>query len=807
MVVNNLRLAVRHLYRQKGNTALHLAGLTLGMSVCLLIALFLRHELSYDNYHSKADRIYRVSQFWTDKGNKDYHFSTPFPLADALRADIPELEQVAKILPDYDAVVEINPQKRFEIKNVLMVEPAFLNIFDVEVLRGNVYEALRNPNQAILTEKTAEQFFGKEDPIGKTFKYQNKYTMTVAGLIRNLPENTHLPADMLISFLPQEDQDQWGMVSGGSTFIVLPEKMDPHSLDARLKAIYDKNLNSNPDLPPGSRCDLVLQPLNSIHLEPQFAGGGATVQAVNPKWLWFFGSVGLAVLLLACINFINLSTAQALNRAKEVGVRKSVGAGISQLIGQFMGEAWLLSAFSGLLALIIAGLSLPALNELMDQKIAFDLFQSPPLMGGLLAGIGLTGLLAGLYPAWVIARFRPSAALKTGATAGDRRSAGLRKGLVVVQFTISVTLLVALIIISRQMSFLRSKDLGFNKGNVLLVNIPEGADKQVFNAELAQIPQIKDVSFSTNSPSAGGHWGTVMSLQDGDDPDRKDVILVMADDHFCKMYGFALKAGRFLEAADTNAVTDKTPEGQRFPRAVVNEELVRQLGFASPEAALNQRIWIGMNGWKPEIVGVIADFNTTSLRDAIKPTLITQYPGVCHKANIKIAPGSDLPRTLAAVEGAWQKSFPSGIYEYDFLDQKIDKFYKTEERLFTLFRIFAGMAMLISCLGLWGLATFAAENRRKEIGVRKVLGASAQGIVALLSRDFLVLVALSIAIASPLAYYGMSKWLTDFAYRIDIQWWMFGMAGLASVVIAILTVGFQSVKAALANPVKSLRNE
>ena len=807
MIINNIRLAVRHLYRQKLHTALHLVGLTLGMSVCLLIGLFLRHELSFDAFYAKADRTYRVTQIWTDFGKKDYHFSTPHPLADALRADIPELEQVVKVHPDHEAIIELNPQKRFEQKNVLLAEPGFLDIFEIEVLRGNGHEALRHPYQALLTETTAAQFFGKEDPIGKTFKYKNEHTITVAGLIRDLPANTHLPASMLLSFMPQKDQDQWGMVFGGSTFIVLPEHLDPESLDARLKAICDKNINSLAGLLPGSRCDLALQPLGAIHLEPVWAGGGAMVQAVNPLWLWFFGSVGIAVLLLACINFVNLSTAQALNRVKEVGVRKSVGAGIRQLIGQFMGEAWLLALAAGILAVLTCRLSLPALNDLMDKKITFDLFQSPELLGALLAGIGLSGLLAGLYPAWFIARFHPSAALKTGWVAGDIRSARLRKVLVVLQFTISVALLVAMTVIFRQMRFMRGKDLGFNKDNILLLDVPESGKKAVFAAELAQIPQIKEFSFSTCPPSGDQHMATGMSLKDGDDPARKPMTLVMADDHYCGMYGLQLKAGRFLVAADTSAVTAQTPEGQRFPRAVVNEELVRALGFASPEAALNQRIWVSMFAWKPEIVGVVADFNTESLHETVGPTLITQISRYYSTVNIQIAPGSDLPQTLAAIETVWKRNFPTGIYEYKFLDQHIDKLYKAEERLFSLFRIFAGLAMLISCLGLWGLATFAAESRRKEIGIRKVLGASASGIVALLSKDFLLLVVLAIVIASPVAWWAMNKWLQDFAYHIDLQWGVFVLAGLAAVLIAFLTVGFQSVKAALANPVKSLRSE
>jgi putative ABC transport system permease protein len=381
---------------------------------------------------------------------------------------------------------------------------------------------------------------------------------------------------------------------------------------------------------------------------------------------------------------------------------------------------------------------------------------------------------------------------------------------VVTQFSLSVGLLIALFLIGQQMSYLRSKNLGFNKENVVTVAMPEEGEKSTMNlfaSQLAQIPQVKDFAFSSSPPSGSGHWGTIMSKSDYNDPNRTGVTTIWTDDRYCGMYGFKLVAGHFPVAADTNAVSDNLPAGQRFPKSVVNEALVKALGFESPEAALGKRFVIGMNGFKPEIVGVIADFNATSLHDAVTPTLITQYLPWCSQANIKIAAGSDLPATLAAIGAAWGKTFPEGIFEYNFLDQKIGEYYKAEAQLYSLFKIFAGLAMLISCLGLWGLATFAAQQRTKEIGVRKVLGASVESIVALLSKEFLSLVVLALAIASPLAYFGMKKWLQDFAFRIDIGWQVFVAAGLLAVGIAFLTVSFQSIKAALANPVKSLRSE
>ncbi len=825
MLTNNLKITFRRLARQKLTTTLHVLGLTLGMAVCLLIGLFLRHELSYDSWYAKADRTYRVNTVWTDFGKKDPHFSTPFPMADALRTDFPEFENVTNIHhPMGDPIIEINPQKRFKQDQVMLTDPDFLEIFDLEVLEGNAHEALRQPYQALLTETTAKKFFGREEPLGKTFKYNDQFNITVAGVIKDFPGNTHLPASMLLSlsldekFL-QTSTTHFGSVSGGSTFVVLPEGLDPKSLDSRLKAIYDRTTNNDTRQPKEVRSDLELQPLSDVHFNTSYAGGGEWVKAVNPTWLWFFGIIGLAVLTLACINFVNLSTAQALTRAKEVGVRKSVGAGKGQLIGQFLGEAWLLALFSGVLAVAAAQACLPWLNQLIDKQISFELLQSPGLMGALLAGIVLTGLLAGLHPAFVIARFNPVATLKTGWTSGNKQSSGLRKVLVVTQFSLSAGLLIALLLIGQQMNFLRSKNLGFEKDNIVMVQIPEGSGdfmgqnavagklKSVFAAELSKIPQVKDFAFSSSPPSGEGHWGTIMWLKDRNDPDRKGVTTIWTDEHYCELYGFKLLAGRFPVAADTSAASDALPEGQRFPKSVVNETLVKALGFASPEAALGQRFGIGMNGFQPEIVGVVADFNSTSLHEAVKPTLITQYMPWCEKVGIKIEAGGDVSAALAAIESSWKKTFPQGIFAYNFLDQKIDDFYKTEERLFSLFKIFAGLAMLISCLGLWGLATFAAQQRIKEIGIRKVLGASVQGIVALLSKDFLKLVGIAIVIAAPLAWFGMNRWLQDFAFRIDIGWQVFALAGLTAVAVAFLTVSFQSVRAALANPVKSLRSE
>lgn len=822
MVQNYVRITLRRLVRQKLHTALHLTGLALGISVCLLIGLYLRHELSFDAWHEKAKRTYRINSVWTDNGARNAHFSTPFPIAEALRTEVSGIQTVAQAHPDRDeAIVEISPQRRFKQPRILLAEPEFLDVFDVEVLRGNGHAALRKPFQALLTETTAAQYFGKEDPVGKTFRYKNEFTITVAGIIRDLPANTHLPASMLISLYRDEkflhnDPKFWSSVSGTSAYVVLPANTDPKTLEAPLKTLADKYLNADPNLPKNFRGDFEIQPLSDVHFNHEYAGGGPWVQAVNKKWLWFFAIIGIAVLALACINFINLSTAQALTRAKEVGVRKSVGASRDQLIAQFLGETGLLSLGAGLLAVAVTQASLPYLNRLLDKKITFDLFQSPELAGGLLAGIILTALFAGFYPAWLISTFNPVASLKTGwTTAAAPKSAGnggawLRKVLVVTQFSLSVAMFIAVALIARQVHYLRSKNLGFDKDNVVNVPIPfspRNSKAPVFAAELSKIPQLKDFSFATATPSSDDHWGTAMSLSDRDDPNRREMTLILADDRYCPVYGMQLLAGRVNVPSDTNAVSSRVPAEQRVLKSVVNKRLVEELQLGSPEAAVGKRFWCGFWVGKVEIVGVVADFNTGSLREAVKPTLITQMRNFYSQASIRIGAGSDVPETLAAIESAWKKAVPDGVYEFEFLDEQIDAYYKAEMRLYSLFKIFAGLAMLISCLGLWGLATFAARQRTKEIGVRKVLGASAAGIAALLSIEFLKLVGIATCIASLLAYMGMKRWLEDFAYRIDIGWQVFVLAGFGAAIIALLTVGFQSVKAALANPVRALRSE
>jgi len=818
MLFNNLVFIIRRFIRQKFTTTLHIVGLTLGITVCLLIGLFMKYELTFDTYEKLSDRTYRINSVWIDFGQKNFHYSTPFPLANQIRKDITGIEHVTKVHHPFQSVIEINPQKRFRQDHLMMADEEFLDVFDVKVLEGNAREALKKPYQALLTESTAKKFFGNEDPINKTFLFNDSFRITVGGMINDFPANTHLPAKVILSFSDNENflmtgTSHYGSVSGGSTFITLPEGVKPgKGLKASLQGIYDRFLNNQAWMGKDSRAELEIQPLKNVHFNSKYAGGGEWVKAINMSWLYFFGAVGLAVLILACINFINLSTAQSLNRAREIGVRKAIGAGRGQLIVQFLSESLLLVLISAIAGLFITKLAIPYINDLTDKQLSFDFNDSPVMIITLLAGVLLTAFMAGIYPAWIITKFQPSSTLKTGTVNSSLQSIFLRKGLVVVQFTISVCLLMALLLIGKQMNFMRNKNLGFEKDNIVIVPLPIGDKKkqtELLSNELAKIKGVKNWAYSTSPPSGGenAHWSTLMSRVGPDDPNRKNVITILTDDKFPELYGLQLIAGRFFNINDTSAVSESIPEGKRYPKMIVNEKAITDLGFASAEEALGKRFWAGINGWNPEIAGVVKNFNVGSLHEEIKSTMVSQFLPYCEKVSIKIAGGADVRATIAEIGTAFKNANPKGIFEFNFLDQTLDALYKSESRLYSLFKIFSILALLISCLGLWGLISYSAQQRVKEIGIRKVLGASVTGIVSLLTKDFIILVGIAIVIATPLAYWGIYKWLQDFAYRINIGWTLFAVSGCVAIVIALVTVGVQALRAAVANPVDCLRSE
>lgn len=810
--LRTLKINFRQLLSQKLNTSVHIAGLSLGMTVCLLIALFIRFELSFDKYHPNAERTYRIDEAWTNNGEVNKNYSTPLAMLEALRKNVAGLEHVTVALPSWNNVIDVTPGKRFDEPNLMITDPEFLEVFKVDAVTGDPKEILAKPYHALLTESTAKKYYGNENPVGKTFRLRSQFDITVGGVIKDFPPNTHLPATMLISYIPDEkflgpSPDHWTYTTGSQTYVTVPEGFDTNILLATLKKLADEHINNDSYLPKFLRAGYDLVPLTEIHFDTE-AHGSYWVPAASKTWIWFFAAVGVAVLLLACINFVNLSTAQALTRAKEVGIRKTVGAGRLNLVFQFLSEAWLLALISGVIAIGTTQLILPLMNTLVEKNIPFDISSSPELLIALATSIFVVGLLAGLYPAWIITRFNPATSLRSTFTSqGEHSSSWLRRSLVVLQFSVSAGLLIALIIISNQVSYIHKKELGFNKDNIVMVRTGKQGSSSLFDHELEKIPQIENWSFSTAAPSDNQHWGTVMSVTDEKDPARANVTLLMADEKFCQLFGFKLLAGRLLMASDTNAISKSIPREKQVQLCVLNEKALSVLHVTKPEEAIGMKFWAGMGSQHFEVVGIVSDFNTNSLHEAIKPTIITPGPQNYGTTGIKVRAGSDIKETMASIESAWKVAYPDAVFSYKFLNEQIDSFYKSESRIYSLFKVFSGVAMLISCLGLWGLITFTVQRKLKEIGIRKVLGATAPSIIVLLSREFFFMVLISLTVATPLVYYGINQWLNEFAFRVPVGWQAFAIAGGLSIALALITVGIQSLRATFTNPASVLKSE
>ncbi|CCH51935.1 protein of unknown function DUF214 [Fibrisoma limi BUZ 3] len=803
MIKNYLKIAWRNLLKHPSTTSIHLLGLTLGLTTCLLILLFIRNEWSYDRYHKLGERIYRVNEIINTGDEVDRSGITPYPLAPALRNDFSDWSKITRIHADRDVTVMVSREKILLEDKILFAEPELFELFSFDMVSGNSRAILSQPNQAILTESTARKYFGTTSAVGKTFKLDNKVMVQVAGIMRDIPSQSILNARMIVSFPTMKDYfqfsvDQWGLRSGGSAFVLLPEGRSPEQYAARLATVSKKYFAEER----GSTHQLVLQALHDIHFNTSF-DGSKFAPPISPTYLYVFGIVGLFVLLIACVNFINMSTARAMTRAREVGVRKVVGATRGQLISQFLGEAFWLTSLSAVLALVLTYGLLPLVNDFMQKQIGFRWNESVVFIAVLAL---LTTVCAGMYPAFFLARFVPVKVLKTHAEPGRGGQAWLRQGLVVFQFTISLVLAVGVLVVYRQMSYFRQKDLGFSRDAIVTISLPETKNLTPLGQELRQIPGIEEVSFALGAPTSDNNFGTDMHPDPTNDDKKIGISLKIVDADYLKTYGLKLLAGRFLDHHDTLAISSKIPEEQRRYVFVVNENVVKALGLSRPEQALGRKIRAGINNITAEIVGVVKDFHSSSLRKPIEPVVMMNFPYFYRTAGLKLRT-ANYQKTIAAVEQTFRTFYPEGLFDATFLDQSLQEQYEEEERQFTLLRVFAGLALVICCLGLWGLATFVIERRTKEIGVRKVLGASVVSLVALLSKDFLKLVFVAIVIATPVAWYAMNQWLTSFEYKITIEWWMFLTVGILATVVTILTVSFQSIKAALMNPVKSLRTE
>ncbi len=812
MFKNYFKIARRNLARNKSYTAINITGLAVGIAVCTVIFIIIQYQTSYDNFHIKKDHIYRVLTEYhhAESANIFYGKDVPFPMPLGLKTAFPQIEQVAPIYASQNDQLLIpandgSPVKVFkEQRGVFYTEASFFKIFDFPLLAGS-YASLNDPDNVLLTKEIAEKYFGDwKTAIGKTIKLQaggymfshGTDVLKVSGILAAIPANTDLQLKLVVSFgtssgsymLKSTKWEESG--SGFGCYIMLPPNISVDNFNQQLRA-YSRRMES-----PDDKDSHIIQPLSAVHYDTQVADySNKTIshQLLNVLWL-----IAAFILLVACVNFINLSTAQAVNRAKEVGVRKVLGSSRSQLQIQFIVETFLIVISAVILAAAITFFALPSVNHLLELSLSFNVLSDPAIILFLLAVTLIVTALAGFYPSIVLSGFNPVNALKSKLTS-NASGISLRRGLVVFQFIIAQALIIGTLVIVKQMDYFMDQPLGFDKDAV--VNVPFRVDTTLMSKmdylrrQLLSTNGVQTVSLSTNTPVENGNdtWSALRFDHAVKETDFK-AITKFADDQYVPTYKLPLVAGRNLYPSDPT---------REF---LVNEALVKSLGLKKPEDIIGKEISIWNGVITCPVVGVLKDFHDRSFRNDLAPLIITTDKAMYNQLAIKLTT-THLTSTMQSVKKVFDQTYPDYVFEYRFLDEKIASFYKQENQLAALYKIFAAIAIFLSCLGLYGLASFMAVQRIKEVGIRKVLGATAGSIVYLFSKEFMILIAIAFAIATPIAWYYMHQWLQDYVYRINISWWLFAAGGLAAIFIALATISFQAIKAAIANPVKSLRNE
>jgi ABC-type antimicrobial peptide transport system permease subunit len=778
--------ALRNIRRHLSYSLLNVLGLTLGIATCIIIFLVVRNELSYDNYHRKADRIYRVTL--------DFNPSVSLAVAPAMRIDFPELEQVSQIWYHREGLIKTGEQ-RYNEKGYFFADEHFMDVFDYQWLEGNAHTALSAPNALVLTESMARKYFGKKEAMGQVINLDNEYDLKVTGIIKDPPANTHLPFLFLVSFKTLQKelnpaQMPFFAIMGGTTYIVAPEHYNIEQLRSRMTA-FVKSHWGNDIGKEAKEPKLLLQPLQEIHYDTRYSGGTGS-DTVSKDAYWALGAIGLLIILIAAINFINLSTAQSIKRAKEVGVRKVLGADRFQLVRQFLGETSLLVLLALLLGTSMAASFLSKAGDWLEIKIGPAALADPMVMGFIAGMTLLLILLAGLYPAFVQSAFNPVSAFKN-MKSPIVRGFSLRKSLVVVQFVISQMLIIGTLVVAYQMDFFRNQALGFNKEAVVSFPLPDRTKRDVIRQQLAANPGVKEISFSSGAPGYSNNFAPFSAPDRG--MDKNDVTeLKFIDENYTNMFGMKILAGEkivALTAEDT------------LHRVMVNEALIHKLGIQNPQEAIGVRF---KAGGIVTINSVIQDFQSESKHKLRRPVIIRYNPKRFFNVSVKLQSGN-MVQTMSSIDKMWSAMFPEELFKYEFLDDHIASFYRQEQKLYTAFRLFAGIAILIGCLGLYGLIAFATVQRTKEVGIRKVLGAPLTSIVYLFTKEFIALIVIAFVIAAPVAWYVMNSWLENFAYHVSIGVWIFLVAIAASFIIAGLTIASQTIRAAVANPVKALRSE
>jgi len=812
MFKNYFKSAFRNLIRNRNYTIINIAGLAVGIAVCMMIFIIIQFQTSFDNFHSKKDRIYRVLTEYHHSDAANTGKDVPFPMPEGLKTTFAQIEQVAPVWASHNDNLLIPDNngttiKAFkEDKGVFFIGPSFFKIFDYPLLAGS-YESLKDPNNVLLTKEIAEKYFGDwETALGKTIDLKAGGSLfshaidvlKVSGILATIPANTDFQLKLVVAFGTGITEDmskntdwQDRTNSDFGCYVLLPSNISVDNFNQQLRT-YSQKIES-----PDNKDSHIIQPLSAVHYDTQtgdYSNKTISRQLLNVLWL-----IAAFILLIACVNFINLSTTQAVNRAKEVSVRKVFGSNKSQLQIQFIIETFLIVISAVILASVITILALPYINQLLELPLSFNKLNNPAIILFLLTVTIVVTALASFYPSVVLSRFSPVNALKSNLTANAAKGISLRRALVVFQFIIAQVLIIGTLIIIKQMNYFMDQPLGFDKDAI--INVPFRVDTVFFRREehlkqqLMSVNGVQAVSFSSNTPveDADDIWSTFKFDHAIKDADFK-AITKFADEEYVPAYKLQLIAGRNLQ-----------PSGMTR-EFLVNESLMKSLGIKNPDEILNKEISMWGDRIKCPVVGVLKDFNDRSFRHYPAPLLITTNRTMYSQATIKLET-KNISATLHSVKTIWEQTLPNFVYEYTFLDDKIAGFYKQESQLAQLYEIFAAIAIFLSCLGLYGLALFMAVQRTKEVGIRKVFGASADKIVYLFSKEFIMLIAVAFAIAAPIAWYFMHNWMQNYAYRIIISWWLFAAGGFVALIIALATISFQAIKAATANPVKSLRSQ
>ena len=789
----NFKIALRNLWKNKGYAFINIAGLSVAMASCILIFIFIRYQLSYDDFENK-DRIYRVVSNWDTGSSTEGSQGVPVPLVSAVRAKFPQLEKVAAIkrVGGIIKVADLSGKTNFkEETEVFYAEPELFAIFKLKWLTEMPSAALQEPNTVALSRKKAVLYFGTwTSAVGKIIRFKDKMDLKVSGVFDDIPDNSSYPFNLMVSYAtnPNKNDGNWSYVSSASEcYILLKKGVRPADLEAGMKKfsaqVYKKEEHTYHSI----------QALSDVHYNDHY--GNFAHDIMEKKDIYGLSVIGVFLLLTACINFINLATAQAIGRSKEVGIRKVMGSDRKQLVVQFLGETLAISIIAMLFACALTEVALPYMQHLFDEKISFSLFSHPVIFVFLITLVLLVSFLAGFYPALIMSGFSPALAIKNKLTASNTGGLGLRKILVVVQFTVTVVLVISTLVVMNQMSYMRQKPLGYNPDAVSLVTLPGDSLSQLKAANLKErlllIPGVKNISFCKDGPSSYNVYETEFSLNGLKNKDFQ-VRIMYADERYFDVFGLKMVAGKPLAKSDT------------VNGYVVNETFLTKLNITDPETALGKLL--DMNGSKAPIVGVTKDFNDLSLREKISPIAIASGKDDYYSIAIKMESRQMMP-AMKAVEALWNTAFPDHVYDSKFINNEISGYYSTEKVMGVLFRTFSMVIIFIAFTGLFGLISFVAAQRTREVAIRKVLGASTLELVQLLNGSFLLMVFIANLIAWPLAYVFVGKWLDGYAYRITLGIWPFAIAMLISMGITLITVSLRSYKAAQTNPVDALKYE